>query len=213
MPGTEETLRRLAELPAGSARAVDLAPPAGAAMAGASLLLESLLPLIQLLLIGAERDAPALTRLGLELGWAVTVVDPRPSAEVAMRFGAGVKYLGAGPRELLRSGVELSPRTALVLATHRYLDDLAYLTELADARRAPVGHLALLGPVRRRERLLADLARLAPELAAAARARLRSPAGLDLGGRAPEEVALAVVAEIQAAFGGRSARPLSEKTP
>lgn len=213
MPGTEETLRQLSDLPAGTARAVDFAPPAGAAEGVASVLLESVLPPIHLVLIGAERDAPALARLGLELGWALTVVDPRPSAAGAARFGAGVSYLGAGPRELLRSGVELSPRTALVLATHRYLDDLAFLTELADARRAPVGHLALLGPVRRRERLLADLARLDPELAATARARLRSPAGLDLGGRAPEEVALAVVAEIQATCHGRGARPLTEKAP
>jgi xanthine/CO dehydrogenase XdhC/CoxF family maturation factor len=52
--------------------------------------------------------------------------------------------------------------------------------------------------------LLGDLAKLG---VAGDPARLRGPAGLDLGGRSPEEVALAIVAEIQAVLGGRSGRP------
>ena len=207
-PGTEETLRRLAELPSGSARAFDFAPPAGAAEGVASVLLESLLPPVHLLLVGAERDVPALARLAGELGWAVTVVDPRPSAAAQERFGPEVTYVGAAPRALGAAGIELSARTAVLLATHRYLDDVAYLAELG---AAPVGYLGLLGPARRRERILADLARLDPELAATARARLSGPAGLDLGGRSPEEVALSVVAEIQARFLGRAAGRLADK--
>jgi xanthine dehydrogenase accessory factor len=64
----------------------------------------------------------------------------------------------------------------------------------------------LLGPAHRREKLLGDLG----PLAAALRPRLRAPVGLDLGGRAPEAIALAIVAEIQSVFEGRSARPFSQ---
>lgn len=171
------------------------------------LLVESLLPPVHLVVVGAERDAPPLLRLAGALGWAATAVEPRATAGAPARLAGLARLAVAAPRELA-GAVELSERTAVLLATHRYLDDLAYLEELATA---PVAWLGLLGPVRRRERLLADLARRVPAAAAAARARLRSPAGLDLGGRAPEEVALSVVAEIQAAFAGGSGRPLAER--
>jgi xanthine dehydrogenase accessory factor len=205
-PGGQRALAELARLPAGERRAIALGVEAGGEGA-AEVLLESILPPIHLLIVGAERDTPALARLGAELGWAVTVADPRPDAAVAARYAGAARYLGAAPRELA-AAVELSPRTAAVLATHRYLDDLAYLAELA---AAPLGYVALLGPVRRRERLLADLDRLHPGAAAELRPRLKSPAGLDLGGRAPEQVGLAIVAEIQAAFSGRDGRPLSAR--
>lgn len=203
-PRIAPTLRQLDSLQAGEAKAGELALEGGFA----SLLVESLQPPIHLLLIGAERDVPALARLGLELGWAVTVVDPRPGDVARARFAPEVAYAGVAPRALPASGIELSGRTAVLLATHRYLDDLAYLAELGDA---PAGWLGLLGPVRRRERILGDLARLDPELARRVRERISCPAGLDLGGRAPEEVALSVVAEIQAAFSGRSAGRLAAK--
>ncbi len=168
---------------------------------------ELLLPPVHLLLVGAERDTPALVRLARELGWATTVIDPRGDEASRGRFADLGGVRSSTPREL-ESAVELSARTAVVLATHRYLDDLAYLEVLLPA---PVAYLALLGPAVRRDRLVADLESRRPGAAAAARERLRGPAGLDLGGRAPEEVALSIVAEIQATFAGRDARPLSAR--
>lgn len=194
---------RVTALAAGEARAVRVAGE----RFEVALLVEAIPPPIHLLLLGAERDVPPLARLGRELGWAVTVADPRPTEAAASSVAGSARYLGAAPRALAAS-VELSPRTAVVLATHRYLDDLAYLAELDGVE---IGHLALLGPVARRGRLLGDLERLVPGAAARLGARLAGPAGLDLGGRRPEEVALSVVAEIQARFHGRDARPLSSK--
>ncbi len=200
----EERIRldaALAALAPGSARYVELE----GAGERCGLLLESLLPPIHLLVVGAERDTLPLLRQAHELGWAATVVEPRDDPRAAERIGALARLESLRPGAI--SGrVELSGRTAVLLATHRYLDDLAYLEAISGA---PVGYLGLLGPARRRERLLADLARRSPEAAAAVRPRLRGPAGLDLGGRAPEQVALAVAAEIAASFGGRDARPLA----
>jgi xanthine dehydrogenase accessory factor len=67
-------------------------------------------------------------------------------------------------------------------------------------------YVGLLGPAARREKLLGDLG--AP--ATALRARLRAPVGLDIGGRTPESIALAIVGEIHAALAGRAGRPFSE---
>jgi xanthine/CO dehydrogenase XdhC/CoxF family maturation factor len=195
--------RALDHLPAGAARSVSL-EAAGVTL---EVLAERLLPPVHLLVVGAERDAPALVRLARELGWAATVVDPRPTGAAAARIEGMARYVSPSPAALAAE-VELSPRTAAIVATHRYLDDLAWLEPLA---AAAVGHLALLGPVRRRERLLADFAKRRPELAAGLAARLRGPAGLDLGGRSPAEVALAVVAEAQAALHGRGGLPLGRR--
>lgn len=193
----ERELRRLA---GGEARTVEL----DGEDRGVALLLEAIPPPVHLLLLGGERDAPPLARFAVELGWQVTVVEGREAPDAAARFGAGVRHLVVPPRAL-RGAVELSRRTALLLATHRYLDDLAYLAEIDPES---IGYLALLGPKSRRARLLADLERIRPGAAAALDARLAGPAGLDLGGRRPEEVALAIVAEIQARFSGRDARAL-----
>jgi xanthine/CO dehydrogenase XdhC/CoxF family maturation factor len=166
-------------------------------------LVESLSPPPHLLLVGAERDAPPLLRLARELGWAATVVDPRPTDAAAARVAGLARYLGLAPRReaLAAEGVEHSARTAAVLATHRYLDDLAWLGELVPA---PLGYLAVLGPAARRERLLADLARQGRLASGADAAKVRGPAGLALGGRTPEEVALSIVAEIQATLSPES---------
>jgi len=176
-----------------------------AAPAGEVELVETIVPPAHLVLIGAERDVVPLVDLAHGLGWQATVVDARPTPAAAARVAGRARYVGAPPRRLADE-VTLDRRTAVLVATHRYLDDLAYLGELADA---PLGYLGLLGPTKRRERLLADLARQHPSSVAERATGLRGPAGLDLGGRSPHEVALAVVAEIQAALSGASARPLS----
>jgi xanthine/CO dehydrogenase XdhC/CoxF family maturation factor len=112
-----------------------------------------------------------------------------------------VRYLGLAPRDL-ESAITLDPFTAAVVLTHNYLDDLAWLAALLPA---PVPYVGLLGPATRRDRLIADLAMQGLPLDERMRARLHGPAGLDLGGRAPEQVALAIVSEIHRAM--HSARP------
>ena len=94
------------------------------------------------------------------------------------------------------------------MLTHNYLDDLAWLAALLPTAAPYVG---LLGPAARRDRLLADLAQQGLVLAESMRARLHAPAGLDLGGRATEQVALSIVAEIQAVMNQASAASLSRK--
>ena len=181
-------------------RSVDVSAPSGST----SYLVERLLPPARLLICGAERDAPSLARLARELSWEVIVADPKASAERDARFDGGVRILPGRPDAVAR-GLTLDGRTVAVVMTHSYLDDVEFVAALWSA---PLPYLGLLGPPARRDRLIADLAMQGLQLETAALARLRAPAGLALGGRSPEVVALAILAEAQAVLAGASARPL-----
>jgi xanthine dehydrogenase accessory factor len=176
--------------------------------AGETVLRERIVPPLRLLLAGAGRDAVPLVRIAGELGWETIVFDLRPTEAAAARFalfGDRVRYAGVGPRDF-ETEVTLDPFTAAVVLTHNYLDDLAWLAALLPTA---VPYVGLLGPSTRRDRLLADLAMQGLTLDEAMRARLHGPAGLELGGRAPEQVALAIVAEIQTTMRGATSSALS----
>ena len=175
--------------------------------AGEVVLRERIVAAARLVLAGAGRDAVPLARLAGELGWETTVLDARPTAAAAARFAGLARYTGVAPRQLA-DVVAIDPWTVAVVLTHNYLDDLAWLAALLPTTAPYIG---LLGPAARRDRLLADLAEQGLVLDHAMRARLHGPAGLDLGGRAPELVALAILAEIQAVLSGAGTTPLSAK--
>lgn len=154
-----------------------------------------LLPLAlppRVLLLGAGPDALPVVDLAARLHWKVTVVDHRPAYAQPSHFRAAEAVLLARPEELARA---LSPSDfdAAVIMSHHLPTDLEYLRVLAPSRLAFIG---LLGPPARREKLLADLGPSAQLL----RARLHAPVGLNLGGRAPESIALAIVAELHDFF-------------
>jgi xanthine dehydrogenase accessory factor len=94
--------------------------------------------------------------------------------------------------------------TAAVVKTHNYGRDYAALEMLL-----PLGlpYLALLGPRRRRDQLLHTLLEAGVEM----NSELFSPAGLDLGAESPEQIALSIIAEIQAVLAKACAEPLRER--
>jgi xanthine dehydrogenase accessory factor len=161
-----------------------------------------------LTIFGAGDDVGPLARLAAELGWLVTIVDSRPAYATAARFPTARAVHVAPPAEAVaRAG--LDARALVVVMTHRYLDDLPLLRDLLTR---PLTYLGVLGPKKRAEKILADLAREGVALTASDHVRLHAPVGLDLGGSTPEEVALAILAEIQAVRSARDARPLRERT-
>jgi xanthine dehydrogenase accessory factor len=164
---------------------------------GVSVFLEVVEPPPRLLVFGAGQDAVPLVRLGAQFGWSVTVVDWRPAFAVAGRFPGAEAVVLARP-EAASALVALDERTSTVLMTHNYLADRELLAWLAGT---PAAYIGLLGPRRRAERLLAEIGETP---ASALRGRLYAPAGLDVGADTPDEIALAIVAEIQAARMGRS---------
>ena len=150
----------------------------------------------ELLLIGGGPDALPVVEFGATLGWRVTVVDHRPAYADPARFPRARRVLLTTPVELAQH-VDLARFEAAVIMSHHIATDLAALAALAATQ---IPYVGLLGPASRRKRLLADLG-----AATAARfgARLHAPVGLELGGRDPASIALAITAEIQAHLHGK----------
>lgn len=156
----------------------------------------------RLLLLGAGPDARPVCELAGFLGWHVTAWDHR-AAYADSRHFPQARVVRHAPADDLSRELTLDDYSAAVVMSHHLESDGRYLRQLASCH---IPYVGLLGPAHRREKLLGDLG----PLAAALRPRLRAPVGLDLGGRAPEAIALAIVAEIQAVFEDRSARPFSQ---
>lgn len=150
----------------------------------------------EVLLVGGGPDALPVVEFAAALGWRVTVADHRPAYAAAAKFPQARRMVLAAPKELARH-VDLASFDAAVIMSHHFATDLAALSTLADS---PIPYVGLLGPALRRKQLLADLGLTA---AAVYGERLHAPVGLDLGGRDPASIALAIVAEIQAFFHGK----------
>jgi xanthine dehydrogenase accessory factor len=153
----------------------------------------------RLLLLGGGPDAQPLVDLAARLGWHITVHDHRSAYAQSVRFPLAEQVVLGRP-EALRQSLDLGRFDAAVVMSHHLASDLIYLRALSASR---IGYLGLLGPANRRDKLLADLG----SDAAGLDGRLRSPIGLNIGGRAPESIALSIVAEIHARLHGAPGGP------
>ncbi len=185
----------------------DLATAAWSAPTSAEVFHQVIAPPTSLVIFGAGHDAQPLVRLAKELGWHVTVADPRAASATPARFPAADAIVVAPAAELVERVAPPADALAVVM-THHYVHDVPLLRALV---RRPLAYLGLLGPKQRAEKILADLADEGVPLTDALRARLHAPVGLDLGAENAGEVALAILAEMQAVLASRDARPLRER--
>jgi xanthine/CO dehydrogenase XdhC/CoxF family maturation factor len=144
----------------------------------------------RIVLLGAGPDAAPVVDFAARLDWKVTLTDHRPAYAVAAHFPAAERVVLARP-EQVPAALELDSFGAAVVMSHHLPSDLAYLKVLA---ASAIPYVGLLGPAVRRERLLAELGSDARSL----NQRLHAPVGLPLGGRTPESIALAIVAQLHA---------------
>ncbi|MGI4862902.1 MAG: XdhC family protein [Janthinobacterium lividum] len=191
-----------ATLAQGQSQVLDIETDAGPVRAS----LEILTPPLRLVVYGAGNDAQPLVHLAASLGWHITVVDGRPNLATAARFPEAAAVRIVPVRELETATPD--PLAYHVLLSHNYAYDLAALQTLLGS---PAPYIGLLGPRLKAQRLLDELDAAPVALIEQLRERLRSPIGLDLGSETPEEIALCVVAEIQAQRSGRQGRPLKER--
>jgi xanthine/CO dehydrogenase XdhC/CoxF family maturation factor len=152
----------------------------------------------KLLILGAGPDAAPIVEFATRVNWKVTLIDHRPAYADPTHFPLADQVILARPEELA-TAVELRHFAAAVVMSHHLPSDLNYLRNLADS---PLPYVGLLGPAPRREKLLNDLGESSAQRL---RARLHAPVGLALGGRTPESIALAIVAEIHAFLHGANA--------
>jgi xanthine dehydrogenase accessory factor len=144
----------------------------------------------RLIIFGAIDFAAALCRVGKQLGFRVSVVDARPVFTTVRRFPDADEVVVDWPHRWL-AGQEVDSRTVICVLTHDPKFDVPALTV---ALRTDAGYVGAMGS----RRTHADrLERLREEgLTEAELARLRSPIGLDLGARTPDETAISIAAEI-----------------
>ena len=165
------------------------------------------MPPVQLLICGAGQDAIPLAQYAAQLGWQTLIADHREAFLTPERFPEPARLFTTRPEDL---ATQFTPdaRTVAVIMTHHAGYDRDYLRVLLPSDTAYIG---LLGPKRRGERLLNELrdTGFCPELEQLA--RLRSPAGLDIGAETPEEIAVSLIAEIQAGLVARVGRACMER--
>ncbi|MDG9725241.1 MULTISPECIES: XdhC family protein [unclassified Streptomyces] len=190
-------------LDAGRTGTVGLSEDGSHCPGGLTLLVECSVPPPRMIVFGAVDFAAALVRAGKFLGHHVTVCDARSVFATPARFPEADEVVVDWPHRYLRS-TPTDGRTVLCVLTHDARFDVPLLTE---ALRMPVAFVGAMGSRRThedRDRRLREAGLTEHELS-----RLRSPIGLDLGARTPEETALSIAAEIVAARRGGTGVPLT----
>ena len=153
---------------------------------GRELLVEIIHPERAVAIFGGGADVEPVAHLAHHAGMLAAVIAPKD----------------VHPEEV-PDKIDLAAFDAAIVMTHNFLHDLALLAALLPS---PIPYVGLLGPQSRGRELLWQLGTVPDHWLD----KLHSPIGLDLGGETPEEIALSIVAEVQAALNRRSGQPLRE---
>ena len=154
-------------------------------------------PLPHLLVVGGGMDAQPVVAMAAQLGWEVSLWDPRPANGRREHFPLAKNVLSNSVETLTEYAIDNSVDAA-ILMSHSLSIDSASLKALNDTS---LSYIALLGPTHRKDQVL-DLAGLTE---ASLSIPLASPAGLDLGDEYPESIALSILAECHASLNNKTA--------
>ena len=169
--------------------------------------LEPMVPPDQLVIFGAGHIGQPLCRLAAVLGFEVTVVDDRERFANAERF-PDARQVVVEPFEQAIAGIKVTPWTYLVLVTRGHEHDEATLRHVVGS---PAPYIGMIGS---RRRVLVVFERLgAMDVPAEFIRRIYAPIGIDIGARTPEEIALAILAEMVSVKRGGRAPSLRDLLP
>jgi xanthine dehydrogenase accessory factor len=172
---------------------------------GMDVFVNSFEPPPRMLVFGAIDFAAAMARLGVFLGYQVTVCDARPVFATRSRFPDAHEVIVDWPHRYLKAEAEagrIDQRTVVTVLTHDPKFDVPVLVEALRMDLAYVGAMGSRTTHHDRNARLRDAGLTDVELS-----RLASPIGLDLGARTPEETAVSIAAEMIALrWGGTGAR-------
>lgn len=164
-------------------------------------------PAIQLVIAGAGNDAIPLVKMAALLGWKVTVADGRKTYANVQRFGDTAIIKVGKPGDIIPQ-LTLHKQTAVVLLTHNYQYDITMLKLLLDS---PCIYIGVLGPKKKMNKMLEELQQEEAVIGDKQKEKIYGPAGLDIGTETPEEIALAIIAEIKAVMANRAGSRLRDK--
>ena len=169
--------------------------------------IEFMPPNISLLIVGAGNDAIPVMEYAAILGWDITLIDGRANYAVETRFPKVNRIIVAKPEQAL-TDVVFDERTVVILMTHNFNYDKAMLQQLLPLNLV---YIAALGPRKRLERMLTEIAGEGMEINSQWLKNIYGPAGLDIGSENADEIALSIIAEIKAVLQGRVGTSLRYK--
>ncbi len=167
---------------------------------------ETLKPCFKLMIFGAEHDAVQLCKLAHYTGWDVTVISGPLESKTIADFPGATAFFSASPDALELNSID--NQTFVVLMTHNFSNDLKYLLELKDSELV---YLGILGPSKRREKLLSQFLEYCPDVDEGFIENIHAPAGLNLGAETPQEIAISIVSEILSVVREQEPKSLKQK--
>nr|WP_255496051.1 XdhC family protein [Mucilaginibacter sp. FT3.2] len=165
-------------------------------------------PTVSLVIFGAGNDAIPLVQIAATLSWIVTIVDGRSNYAIPERFPLAKQVITSKPENSLQH-IRIDNRTAIILMTHNYNYDACVLKQLL-----PLGasYIGVLGPKKRLQRMLDDFTDEGIKNTPQQLESVFGPAGLDIGSENADEIALSIIAEMQAVLKSRTGTSLRYKT-
>jgi len=161
----------------------------------------------ELIIFGSGHDVSPLVSLAKQVDFRVTVVTFRGAAASEDRFPAANRVLSMSPAEV-RDELEFDSDTYAVVMSHNFIDDRIALEEVVATGTEYVG---LMGPRKRFEEMRTEIEAEGRTLDDGDLDRIYSPAGLDLGGSTPVQIAHSIVAEVSAVHNERDPKHLRER--
>ncbi len=185
------------ELAVQARQALDRGEPEIKDVQGYQVFFEVYQPATTLIVVGAGHISIPLSRLAKVLGYHVTVIDARATFATRERLPDADELLVEWPDEAMRR-IDMSGATAVAILTHDDKFDIPALRVALERGAGYIGAIGSRGTRAKRDQRLREVG-----LSDAQIARIHGPIGLDIGAKSPEEIALAILAEITAARHGR----------
>lgn len=148
-------------------------------------------PAFKLMIIGGEHDAVKLCAIAANLGWEINVITSAKDSKNLNDFPGANSVVGDSPETIQFN--EIEENCAIVIMNHSYVQDLKFVVKLAESKPKYIG---IIGSTKKRERLFNELFEFAPNTTEDFLDCIYSPAGLHIGAKTPEEIAISIIAEI-----------------
>jgi len=197
----------VSEMMAALADELETIPPP-ALTADLRLLIEISRPPLELVVCGGGHVGRAVAIAGRMLDFVVTVIDDRAEFVARDRFPDPTIRLVADDFTRALQSLKITPATHIVIVTRGHRHDEICLQEVIDK---PARYLGMIGSRRRTTTIREHLRR--EGVAAELLRRVHAPIGLDIGAQTPEEIAIAILAEIVLVRRGGEGRPKSASGP
>ena len=168
---------------------------------------QNIKPGFKLVIVGSEHDAVQLCKYASSTGWEVDVIAPPDDPKSINNFPGASQYFGIDEQEF--GALEFDSQTALMFMTHSYVKDLKYLSAVINK---DIPYIGLLGPSKRREKLINEMLERDADISDQFFDRLHGPAGINIGAETPQEIAISILAEILTVIRGQKPISLKDKT-